>query len=138
MKLHIRIREGLPVNHPALEDNLIQAFGKVPEDWQPFVRIEAPTLGVYDVLAQPEPTYEFVNGVWTDVWHVREMTQEEKLQKQEMVKNQWNSRPNRQNFLSWVFDEATCSFVAPVAKPEDGKQYFWDGASNSWKEVIQP
>jgi len=85
-----------------------------------------------------EPTYQFVDGVWTDVWQTREMTPEEKLEKQNIAKEIWNARPNRENFLAWTFDEDTCEFVPPVPKPIDGKQYYWDGPSNSWKEIPLP
>jgi hypothetical protein len=39
-------------------------------------------------------------------------------------------------FNSWVLDEATCLWVAPVPKPEDGKQYLWDEPSLSWVERV--
>jgi len=38
-------------------------------------------------------------------------------------------------FDSWVLDEATCLWVAPVAYPEDGGEYTWDEATTSWVEV---
>ena len=31
-----------------------------------------------------------------------------------------------QPYPSWVLDEATCNWNAPVAYPTDGKQYRWD------------
>jgi hypothetical protein len=40
-------------------------------------------------------------------------------------------------FASWVLDENTCIWVAPVAKPEDGKRYTWDEATTSWIEVTE-
>ena len=38
-------------------------------------------------------------------------------------------------FASWVLDEDTCRWDAPVAMPTDGKQYQWDEATTAWKEV---
>ena len=38
-------------------------------------------------------------------------------------------------FASWVLDDATCLWNAPVAMPADGKIYSWDEATTSWKEV---
>lgn len=136
MKLYIQVENGQPVNHPALKDNLIQAFQKVPDNWEPFLRIPRPELGVYEVFQSETPTYQLVEGLWQDVWSVREMTEEEKAIKQSLVKEEWNRRPNRENFAAWVFDEATCSFVAPVQKPADGKEYFWDGSKNAWVQII--
>lgn len=40
-----------------------------------------------------------------------------------------------QPFPSWVLDEATCGWGAPVAYPTDGKQYRWDEPTVSWVEV---
>lgn len=38
-------------------------------------------------------------------------------------------------YPSWVFEEEKCIYVAPVAKPSDGKPYYWDEESVSWKPV---
>jgi len=38
-------------------------------------------------------------------------------------------------FNSWVLNEDTWVWEAPVAMPDDGKVYEWDEASTSWKEV---
>jgi hypothetical protein len=40
-----------------------------------------------------------------------------------------------QPYPSWVLDEATCNWDAPVAQPTDGKQYRWDESTVSWTEV---
>jgi hypothetical protein len=38
-------------------------------------------------------------------------------------------------FASWVLNETTCNWDAPVARPEDDKMYSWDEATTSWIEV---
>lgn len=38
-------------------------------------------------------------------------------------------------FESWVLDEATCLWVAPIPYPEDGATYSWDETSGDWVEV---
>ena len=35
-------------------------------------------------------------------------------------------------FESWVFDEDTCLWVAPVPYPEDGESYTWDEDAGDW------
>lgn len=40
-----------------------------------------------------------------------------------------------QPYASWVLDEATCLWDAPIAKPTDGNLYQWDEATTSWKEA---
>lgn len=37
-----------------------------------------------------------------------------------------------QPFPSWVLDEDTCLWNAPVAMPTDGNQYIWDESTISW------
>jgi hypothetical protein len=36
---------------------------------------------------------------------------------------------------SWLLNETTCLWDAPVAYPDDGKRYSWDEATTSWVEV---
>lgn len=38
-------------------------------------------------------------------------------------------------YASWLLDEATCRWTAPVPYPQDGKIYTWDEATTSWVEV---
>jgi hypothetical protein len=40
-------------------------------------------------------------------------------------------------FESWVLDEDTCLWEAPVAYPEDDNVYTWDEESTSWIEVTE-
>tara|TARA_R100000773_G_scaffold23816_1_gene20977 strand:+ start:1312 stop:1755 length:444 start_codon:yes stop_codon:yes gene_type:complete len=35
---------------------------------------------------------------------------------------------------SWVLNETTCDWDAPISEPSDGKNYKWDESSNSWVE----
>ena len=136
MKLYIQTENGQTVNHPAFEDNLIAAFGGVPDHWKPFVRVERPTLGVYETLESEQPAYQMVDGVWTDVWTVRPMTDEEKAAVHQQVIDSWALRPNAFNFTAWVLDEATLMMVPPIPRPvEEGKIFRWSGADNNWKEA---
>jgi len=38
-------------------------------------------------------------------------------------------------FASWILNEATCLWDAPVAYPTDGKIYKWNEDTTSWDEV---
>ena len=40
-----------------------------------------------------------------------------------------------QPFTSWVLNQATWTWEAPVPYPTDGKIYNWDEATTSWKVV---
>ena len=37
-------------------------------------------------------------------------------------------------FASWVFNETTCRWEAPVAYPDDGERYEWNEETTSWDE----
>jgi hypothetical protein len=38
-------------------------------------------------------------------------------------------------FASWVLNETTCVWEAPIPMPEDDKKYYWDEATTSWVET---
>ena len=40
-----------------------------------------------------------------------------------------------QPYPSWVLNETSCLWDAPVAYPTDGKRYSWDEATQNWIEV---
>ena len=142
MNLYIETENGVTKNHPAFEDNLIQAFGSIPAHWEPFTRIERPVLGVYELMTADEPTYEKVNGVWTDVWHMREMTTEEKAAVQQAVRDAFAARDQAENWSAWTLDEATNTMVPPIPRPAideakiaAGIMTFWCGADANWKDT---
>jgi hypothetical protein len=142
MNLYIEVKNGVAQNHPAFEDNLIEAFGAVPAHWEPFVRVERPTLDVYEIMDQEEPVYSKVNGIWTDVWLIRGMTVEEKAVKQQAIRDEFNYREQSTNWSAWVLDEAICKMVPPIPRPEPdqtkldvGIRTFWCGADSNWKDT---
>ena len=38
-------------------------------------------------------------------------------------------------FPSWLLNEDTCRWNAPVPYPDDGKMYNWDEDTTSWREI---
>jgi hypothetical protein len=76
MKLYIETENNQIKNHPAFEENLMQAFGTIPAQWILFERVEQPVLNIYEVYEGV--TYEWVDGIVKDVHSVRDMTDEEK------------------------------------------------------------
>lgn len=134
MKLFIRLQNGVPYEHPILEDNFIKAFpdidiNSLPEGFARFERIAPPVLKPYEVYVGV--TYEFDNGIVKDVHHVRDMTSEEKYSFQENFKQEWaiSGHP------SWVFNEEKCVFEPPIPYPNDGLSYVWDEATTSWVQT---
>ena len=142
MNLYIETENGVTKNHPAFEDNLMQAFGEIPAHWEAFIRVERPVPGVYQIMDSDEPVYTKVDGVWTDVWTVREMTAEEKAAKQQETVTAFNDRPQAENWSAWTLDEATNTMVPPISRPEldetkiaAGIMTFWCGADANWKDT---
>ncbi len=136
MELFIRLKNGQPFEHPILRDNFESAFPDVdlnnlPEWAARFTRLDIPSIGVYQVYEGV--SYEWDGANVTDVHHVREMTNEEKLATQQVVKDQWAATSN---FASWSFDEQLCQFVPPVAYPDNEKEYVWNESTTSWDEVL--
>jgi hypothetical protein len=39
------------------------------------------------------------------------------------------------NYASWVLNEDSCTWQAPVPYPDDGKMYRWDEDTLAWVEV---
>ena len=142
MKLYIQVENEQTVNHPAFEENLLQAFGHIPSNWEPFIRVERPVLDVYQIIDPNEAIYAKVDGIWTDVWTVREMTANEKVAAQQAVRDAFNTRPQAENWSAWTLDEDTNTMIPPIPRPEaddnklsQGIFTFWCGADNNWKDT---
>ena len=41
-------------------------------------------------------------------------------------------------FDSWVLNNTTCKWEAPITYPTDGKSYGWDEDTTSWREIPNP
>lgn len=130
--LYIKIEDGVPVGHPITESNLRlvdQSFNSENLDgrYMRFERTEfANAAGVYEVL---EPIYEIDGDVVRETYVARQMTPQERLNKQNADKARWTANGGP---ASWVFDEQTCSFLPPIEYPDDGNKYRWYEATTSW------
>ena len=40
-----------------------------------------------------------------------------------------------QPYASWVLNETTCKYEAPVTYPDDGKGYRWNEDTTNWVEI---
>jgi hypothetical protein len=41
-----------------------------------------------------------------------------------------------QPYPSWILNEDTCIWEAPVSLPDDGKEYQWNEETTSWVELV--
>ena len=39
-----------------------------------------------------------------------------------------------QPYPSWLLDDDTCQWNAPIPRPDDGKMYIWDESTTNWGE----
>lgn len=110
MELYIRIKNGAPVDHPILGENFRQVFPDIsveelPKDFARFERVQRPIIGVYEVYEGA--TYEWVNDIVKDVHHIRPMTPDEKIIKQEEKRASFPDHEKE----GYMFDAETCSFL---------------------------
>jgi hypothetical protein len=40
-----------------------------------------------------------------------------------------------QPYASWILNEDTCLWSAPIPYPTDGKDYYWNESTLSWQEI---
>ena len=38
-------------------------------------------------------------------------------------------------YNSWILNETTCKWEAPVAYPDDGERYEWNESTTSWDQI---
>ena len=139
-ELYIRMLNGRPVDHPMVRSNIESAFPDVDFNNLPhwlarFERVEKPRAGVYEIVNGP--IYVIDGDLVRDQWVIRPMTEDEILIKQNRVK-QTAAYDQGNRVTSWIFDEATCSYVTPVPMPDDGFPYDWHEPSQTWVRIPPP
>lgn len=82
MRCLIKIVDGVPFEHPILVENYLQIFpdadlSNLPEGIVWFERKLKPELPENCVFVQPDSVYQFDGTVWTDVWLIRDKTEQE-------------------------------------------------------------
>ncbi len=141
-ELYIRMVNNRPVDHPMLRSNIESAFPEVDFDNLPswlarFERVQKPHADVYEIVNGP--IYVVVGDTVKDQWIKRPMTEDEKLLKQSRARQNFlNDTTSEVRRSTWVFDEATCSFNAPIPYPSDGGAYVWSDNSQNWETLVLP
>ena len=128
-----------------------------PKGWMEFVRVRPPKIGVYqyfdpnigagDISASFQHNgleYGIVDGKYTDIWHVKDMTKEEILEKQNQSKKQWKEEEKLDipfGFPSWIFNEEVCDFDPPYPCPglKNGcmNDYDWNEKTLTWDRIFE-
>ena len=132
MSMYIQLENNVPLHHPILEENLLQIFPNtdlenLPSTVAPFEKTPIPQLSAYEKLTYT--SYELANGVVREIHHTEFMSDEEKTEFQNKIKQNWQEH---NGFASWTFDPITAEFIPPIPKPQDGKKYTWDEPTTNW------
>jgi hypothetical protein len=111
----------------------------IPVDWIPYTTVGDihevhVTLGPYQKIAGVINVYDEANNVAFGRWVVKDMTNDEKLEKQNRQKETWTTHVLPEcGYNSWVFDEEKCEHVAPISKPSGNNQ--WSEINQEWVSV---
>ncbi len=135
-RLFVRVQDGEVVEHPILQSNFIQVYPDVdidnlPSGFAEFERKVYQPFGPYQVETGED--YVLENGKYVNCFLTKEMTEEEKTQKQESVKQTLESVYG--DITSWTLDVDNCEWVPPTPYPDDGNGYRWDESTTSWVQV---
>lgn len=116
MTFFIKYVDGKIIDHPVSRINLLAVYPEYDfletfhPDYVRFIREIPPDTGLFQKNLQHR--YEFDGESVRDVYTVEEMTEEEKQNKIDAY-----IAANPKPFPSWQFDQATCSWQAPVKPP---------------------
>ena len=96
MRLFIRLNDGVPFEHPIMEDNFRQAYSDIdldnlPSEFVEFKRKPIPALSVYE--KNISVTYEIVDGYCTDIFSWEQMTEMEKLEVDQRIAEELKNQP---------------------------------------------
>ena len=110
MNLYIYLNEdSVPINHPLIESNLIALninIEELPYNIKKFNKSSKPLARVYEIIVQ-EYVYDELSDQVIENWSIRDMTSEERTNKQLEYKEKMYSRGVSRNS---IFDIETCTF----------------------------
>ena len=99
-------------------------MNNLPEEFMDFERVDQKTE-LYEVFTEMPYDNVVKNGT------KRDMTEEEKAAKIQELHDHWAIV----GFPSWVFDETTGDFNAPLPYPDLDKKYRWNEDIVNWVEI---
>lgn len=116
LELYIQIKDGLPYEHPILAENMKMAFPDVdldnlPETFAKFIRTEKPIPSTYEVYEGS--TYELQDGIVNEIHHIRQMNDQERLEKTQKVREYMDeAKANRILFINKILQEELNEYEA--------------------------
>jgi hypothetical protein len=127
MNLYIKIENGQPVDHPAIEENLIHAFRSIPSNFAPFNRVQRPDNLLTSPFQIAQCTYTLMDDgiTWQDTWSAIQMTADE----QAALIAQTQTNPPCPNI---TLDTTTLKWNPSTPMPTDGQTYKWNWSTGEW------
>ena len=137
-KLFMRVVNRRPIDHPQSEYGMKILFPPsehpyydydndiIPEEYYPLETLEQPHINCFQKLGL---TYEFLGDRVRDVWTVQEMTELERVARLAELQE---IKP----YPSWILNETTSEWEAPIPAPTDGQRYIWNEQQQNW--VVKP
>lgn len=142
--LYIRVNDKGTIDHPILEANLRDFYpdfevNDPPSGFARFERVEPPMFDDFQLVEKvtyelsEELTNKYGTPTYTDVFHIREMTEEEKQAKLEFIRT--NNIPEGVAVVNIPNLEAETQNLNVPPKP-DG-DYMWNPYTNKWVNKTQ-
>lgn len=140
--LFIRVDDNGTIEHPILEENLREVFPDLdvnnpPSGFARFERVEVPAFEDFRVVYKTtyelseQLTSQYGTPTYTDVYHIREMTEEEKAGKTQCPTTYGMDIDTP--VYNVLDDEPATQQLEVPEKPEG--DYTWDPYTNTWVNV---
>jgi hypothetical protein len=117
--------EGNTMTMAKVENGSVTEVG-LPVNLRSFNRAQLKQMGWHKVVGTDKPTQATDPGYrweYGATWSASEGK----------VYGTWQAKQRPQPYPSWAWVDGQ-GWVAPVAKPDDGKDYYWDESAQAWVE----
>jgi hypothetical protein len=101
------------------ENENIKQYGIFPKPNVKYKQSDQKILEIIRLIAPPNKTYDF--SIWVE-------NDGKRVEKTFIL----NIPQPKQPFDSWVWNEDTCLWDAPIPYPSDNKEYIWNEVQQEW------
>lgn len=131
------MKDGSPINHPYTQQSLFTKHPDwdfinkgVPPEYREFKRVQRPACGPYEYIDEDKgAVYQEIDGLYQDVWTVKQYTPEQKAISQKNVKDWWNREVG---WTSWIYDPNKNQYDPPKPYPDTVIHHVWDESKVEW------
>lgn len=112
MKAYIKVENNVAIGNPVLEQNLLDVFGSIPENYAPFKRMHPNEFDIDITNKFKRAVNEYVlseDGItWRDNWSVVDISEEEK---QKIIQIHKEIKPRGVDINLFEFDEQELKWI---------------------------